>query len=130
WLIQFKPRRTERPARNFTAVSPCRGNRNIQLAERIVAVETTDVFKVPTGAEGAAGAIEHRNGSIFIGIKTDEGGGEFIGALRVHGVPRLGSIMNNRPYRSVLLDPDCHVIPLSVSDCDANLTVLNKSSSS
>jgi hypothetical protein len=112
-LVQFEPRGAERAAWNFAAVAARPRRRDIELAERIIGIERAHVFEIPAGAKRPARAVEHGDGGILVGIEFKKRGGQRIGAFRIHGVAGFGPVVNDRPYRSVLLDPDCHVMSSS-----------------
>ena len=84
------------------------GGRDVELAERRLLIERRDVFEVPAGAERAAGAVEHRDRRLVVGVEFEEGGGEIVRALGVHRVARLGTIVDHRPHRAAFLDPHRH----------------------
>src|SRR5262245_30108377 len=108
-LVQLEPGGPERSARNFPAIAarPCRGD--IELAQRIVGIERAHVFEIPARAKRAARAIENRDAGIPIGIEFEKGGGQRIRAFGVHGVAGFGPVVNHGPYRSILLNSDCHL---------------------
>src|SRR5262249_5410320 len=93
---------------NFAAIAAGTGGRDVELAERMRGVERADIFKIPAGAEGAAGAIEHRDRRVLVGVELQKRLGQRVGARRVHGVARLRPIVDHGPDRSVLLNSDGH----------------------
>src|SRR5690606_20307103 len=103
------------PARDGAAVGTVHPvARNVELGERMFAFERRGILEIPAGAEGASFAPEHRNRGRRIAVELEEGLRQRIGAVRVHRVARLGTRMNHRPHRSVLLDPHRHVVLLVV----------------
>src|SRR5262249_48903576 len=108
-LVQLEPRGPERSARNFAAITTRPSRRDIELAQRMVGIERADVFEIPARAKRAARAIEDGNAGVLIGIEFEKGGGQRIRAFGVHCVAGFGPVMNHGPYRSIFLNPDCHM---------------------
>src|ERR1700730_10424625 len=104
-LSQFEARRAQRSARNLGAIPPRSGNRNVELAKRIIGMKRADIIEVPTRAKRAAGTVENRNAGLLIRIKFEKSGRERICAFRVHGITGLRAVVNDRPYRCVFLNP-------------------------
>ena len=75
----------------------------------MIGVERAHVFEIPAGAKRPARAIEHGDGGILVRIEFQKRRRQRVGACGVHGVARLGPVVDDRPYRPVLLDPDWHV---------------------
>ena len=66
------------------------------------------VLEIPTCAEGAAFAPQHRDRSIGVPVELLKSGDQRIRALRIHRVARLGARMDHRPHPALLLDPHRH----------------------
>src|SRR5262249_46253412 len=88
---------------------PLPRGRDIELAQRMVGIERAHVFEIPARPKRAARAIENRDAGILIGIEFKKGGGQRIRAFGVHGVAGFGPVVNHGPYRSILLNSDCHL---------------------
>jgi hypothetical protein len=102
-LGQLKPRRPQGPARGAAAVLG-----EVEGADGVAQIEVGDRLEVPAGAEGAALAPEHGDAGGFVGIELLEGGDQCVGALRVHGVARLGASVDDGPDWAGLLDANGH----------------------
>ena len=81
-LIEFEPRWSQRPTRNFAAIAAGSCGRNIELSKRIILIERADVFQVPARTKGATFAIENGDARCVIGIKFKKSAGESIGGPR------------------------------------------------
>ena len=107
-FVQLEPRRAQRTPRDFAAVAARPGGRNVELAQRMASIERADVLQVPSGAEGASFAEEHRDACRLIRIEFEKCPGQCIGALGIHCVARLGAAVNHGPDGSALFDSDGH----------------------
>src|SRR5580658_2151706 len=110
-LVELEPRRAEGTPRNLGAVAARARHGDVELAQRILVVERADIFEIPAGAERAARAIEDRDRCRLVGVEGKKSGSERIGAGGVHGISRLGPVVNDGPDCAVFLDSDCHRVP-------------------